>query len=110
MVGEVGYLGQRLVANEVRDLGDHPRVPTLLDAVRELGDDDRRLPTTEFFDVGAGAHDDATSARPVGITDPAAADDDRAGRKVRALDVFHQILDVRLGSVDQLHDRVDRFA
>ena len=34
----------------------------------------------------------------------------RAGREVGALEVLHQVLDVRLGLVDQLHDRVDRLA
>ncbi len=31
-----------------------------------------------------------------------------AGREVGALDVLHQVLDVRVGLVDQLQDRVDR--
>ena len=34
----------------------------------------------------------------------------RAGREVGALDVLHQVLDVRVGLVDQLHDRVDDLA
>jgi hypothetical protein len=43
VVGEIRDLGQDLVVDEVRDLLDHPGVPALLDAVGQLGDDDRRL-------------------------------------------------------------------
>ena len=110
VVGEIRDLRQHLVLDEVGDLLDHAGVAALLHPVRELGDDDRRLAAAELLDVRPRTHDDAAAAGPVRVPDARAADDDRAGRKVRALDVFHQILDVRLGSVDQLHDRVDRFA
>ena len=36
---------------------------------------------------------------------PDAADDDRAGREVGALEVLHQVVDVRVGLVDQLRRR-----
>ncbi len=41
VVREVRDLGQHLVADEVGDLHDHAGVPALLDAVRQLRDDDR---------------------------------------------------------------------
>ena len=85
VVGEVGDLGDHLLVDEVGDLLDHAAVAALLDAVRQLGDDDRALAAAELLDVGAGAHDDAAAAGAVGVADPRAADDDRAGREVRAL-------------------------
>ena len=108
VVGEVGDLRDHLVVDQVGDLLDHPGVAALLDPVRQLGDDDRALSAAELLDVGASAHHDPAPARPVGVADPAATDDDRAGREVGALHVLHQVLDVRVGLVDQLHDRVDR--
>src|SRR5207247_1620913 len=64
----------------------------------------------ELLDVGARAHDDAAAAGPVRVADAGAADDDSPGRKVRPLEVLHQLLDVRVGVVDQLQNRVDRLA
>ena len=88
-------LAQHLVVDEVRDLLDDAGVAALLHAVRKLGDDDRVLAAAELLDVRAGAHDDPAATRAIRVSDPRAADDDRAGREVRALDVLHQILDVR---------------
>ena len=110
VVGEVGDLGEHLVVDEVGDLLDHAGVAALLHAVRQLGDDDRALAAAQLLDVGARAHDDAAAARAVRVADAGAADDDRAGREVGALDVLHQVLDVRVGLVDQLHDRVHDLA
>ena len=110
MVGEVGDLGDHLLVDEVGDLLDHAAVAALLDAVGQLGDDDRALAAAQLLDVGARAHDDPAAARAVGVADPGAADDDRAGREVGALDVLHQVVDVRVGLVDQRDDRVDRLA
>ena len=95
VVGEVGDLGEHLVVDEVGDLLDHAVVAALAHAVRQLGDDDRALAAAQLLDVGAGAHDDAAAAGAVGVADAGAADDDRAGREVGALDVLHQVLDVR---------------
>ena len=110
VVLEVGDLGQHLVADEVGDLHDHAGVAALLDAVRELGDDDRRLAAAQLLDVGARAHDDAAAAGAIRVADPAAADDDRAGREVGPLDVLHQPFDGDLRVVDHRDDRVDRLA
>ena len=108
VVLEVGDLGDHLLANEVGDLRDHAAVPALLHAVRELGDDDRVLPSSQLLDVGARTHDDPAAAGPVRVADPRAADDDRAGREVRALDELHEVLDARGRLVDERDDRVDR--
>ncbi len=110
VVGDVGDLRQHLLVHEVGDLLDHAVVAALLDAVRKLGDDDRALAAAHLLDVRTGPHHDAATAGAVGVANARAADDDRAGREVRALDVLHQGLDVRRGVVDQRHDRVDRLA
>ncbi len=110
VVLEVRDLGQHLVADELGDLHDHARGATLFHAVRQLGDDDRRLAAAQLLDVGARAHDDAAAAGAIRVADPAAADDDRAGREVGTLDVLHQALDVDLRVVDHRHDGVDRLA
>ena len=75
VVGEIGDLGDHLLVDEVGDLLDHAAVAALLDAVRQLGDDDRALAAAELLDVGAGAHDDAAAARAVGVADA------RSGRR-----------------------------
>ena len=58
----------------------------------------------------ARAHDDPAAAGAVRVADPLAAEHDRPGREVGALHVLHQVVDVRLRLVDQLHDRVDDLA
>ncbi len=99
-----------LVLDELGDLADDAVVAALLDAVRKLGDDDRGLAAAQLLDVRARAHDDAAAAGAVRVADPAAADDERAGREVGALDVLHQALDVDLRVVDHRDDGVDRLA
>ena len=68
------------------------------------------LPPRRLLDVGARAHHDPAAARAIRVANAGAPDDDRAGRKVGPLHVLHQVLDVRVGLVDQRHDRVDRLA
>src|SRR5262249_60386868 len=109
-VGKVGDLRPHLLVDEVGDLLDHTVVAALAYAVGQLGDDDRRLAAAQLLDVGAGAHDDAATAGAVGVADAGPAENDRAGRKVRAFHVLHQVLNVGLGLVDQLDDGVDRLA
>src|SRR5207247_3248867 len=108
VVGEVGDLRQHLVVDELGDLPDQALVAALLDPVRKLGDNDRGLPAAQLLDVCAGADNDPPAAGAIGVANATPADDDPARRKVGAPDVSHQLLDVRVRLVDQLHDRVDR--
>ena len=108
VVGEIGDLGDHLLVDEIGDLLDHAAVAALLDAVGQLGDDDRALAAAKLLDVRARPHDDPAAAGAVGVADPGAADDDGAGREVGPMQVLHQVLDIRVGLVDQLHDCVDR--
>jgi hypothetical protein len=105
-----GDLGEHLVVRELRDLLQDAELAALLHAVRKLGDDDRRPSAAKLLDVRPRAHDDASAARPVGVADPRAPDDDPAGRKVRPLYLPHERVDVRARVVDQRHDGVDHLA
>ena len=107
---QVGDLREHLVVDELGDLRDHAALAALLHAVGKLGDDDRALAAAQLLDMRARAHDDAAAARAVGVANAGTADDDRAGREIGALDVLHQVLDVRVGLVDQRHDRADHLA
>jgi hypothetical protein len=60
--------------------------------------------------VRASAHDHAAAAGAVGLLDALAADDDRAGREIGALDVLGQLLDVGGRIVDHRDDRVYHLA
>ncbi len=95
VVGEVGDLGEHLVVDEIGDLLDHAVVAALLHAVGELGDDDRAACRRAAPRCGP-ARASRSRPRPVRYASriPLAADDDRAGREVRALDVLHQLVDV----------------
>jgi hypothetical protein len=98
-------LGERPGLDEVGDLFDDTAFAGLPDTVRELGDDDRALSAAQLLDVRAAPYCDASPAGAVRVTDAAAPYDRAAGRKVRALDVLGQALDVDRGVVDH---RVDR--
>src|SRR5207249_3365536 len=91
----------------VRDLLDHTALAGLAYAVRQLGDDDRALATAQLLDVRAAAHRDAAAARSIRVPNAAAPDDRPAGRKIGALDVLRQALDVDRGVLDHGNDSVD---
>ena len=62
------------------------------------------------LDGGAPAHDDRAAAGVIGGADAAAAQDDAAGREVRARHVLHQLVDGDLGIVDAGDAGVDHLA
>jgi hypothetical protein len=61
-VAEARDLGERPRLDELRDLGDHAVVTTLLHAVRELRDDDRGPAAALLLGVRAGTHHHAAAA------------------------------------------------
>ncbi len=109
-VAEPRDLGEHPALDELGHLGDHALVAALLDAVRELADHDRATAAALLLGVRAGTHDDAAAARAVRLLDPVAAEDDRAGREVGALDVLGQLLDVDGRVVDQRDQGVGHLA
>ena len=84
-----------------------PASPPFFTPYGSSRDDDRGLAAAQLFDVRPRSHDDAAAAGPVRLADPLAAEDDPAGREVRALDVLAQTLDVDVRVVDHRHHPVD---
>ena len=99
-----------LFAHQFGDLFDQAARAALLDHEGQLGDDDRLLALLERLDVGARLDAHTTAAGLVGVFDAGAAEDDPAGREVRALDVAHQALDLHVRIVDVGDRRVDHLA
>ncbi len=114
LVAEVGDLLQAAVLDLLGDLLDQAAAVVAPVALRHLvghlGDDDRLLALAQRLDVRPSAHDHAAAAGLVGVLDAAVADDDAAGREVRALDVPHQPADLDLRVVDVGDRGVDRLA
>src|SRR5207245_11045668 len=92
------------------DLADHAALPGRADAVGKLGHDDRALAAAQLLDVCAAAHRDPAAARPVRVANAAAPDDRPAGRKVGALDVLREPLDVDVRVLDHGDDSLDDLA
>ncbi len=84
VVLELGDAGDLLLVDELGDLLDHAAVATLLHRVRQLRDDDRLAPAPDVLGVRLAAHPHAPATGLVGVEDPRAAEDDPAGREVRA--------------------------
>ena len=74
------------------ELGDLLREGVGVDLVGQLGDDEA-LPVVDLLDLHDRPHDDRAAPGAVGVLDAAAAQDQRAGREVRALDALHQRLE-----------------
>ena len=92
------------------DLLDQVAAATLLHLVGQLGDDDRLFALRERLDVGAGLHAHAPPAGRISVADAVAPKDDPARRKVRALHVAHQAVDVDRRVVHVCDPRDDRLA
>ena len=92
VVLDVRDAGELLVGDQVGDLLDEAAVAALLDHEGQLGDDDRLLAAADVLDRRLRAHAHAAAAGLVGVADALPAEDDAAGREVRAGDVLHQLL------------------
>lgn len=105
-VGDRRDAGDALILHEFGDLLDE--LP-LVDRVRNLGDDDL-LDAVLLDDVGLRAQLYAAASGLVELAHRIAAANDRAGRKIRAGQVLHELVDRRLRIVEQTDRRVDDFA
>ena len=103
-----GDLGELLLGEQLGDLADDAAVAALLDHERQLGDDDRLLALRISSMCARGAHAHAAAAGLVGVADAGQAEDDAAGREVRALHVLHQAGGVDVRVVDEGDRRRDR--
>ena len=73
----------------------------------QLGDHDALAPRGHRLDPGGGAHPEAAAAGLVGVADAVEPDDLAAGRQVGAGDEAHQRVEVGLGVLDQVPQRLD---
>ena len=89
LVADVRDAGEATLLDQ---LGDLLREGVGVDLVGQLGDD-QALPVVDLLHLDDRAHDDRTAAGAVGVLDALAAQDERAGREVRALDALHERLE-----------------
>ena len=94
LVANVGDALEPLVAHLLGHGGDEL---ALVDLIRQLRHNDPLAVLAEFLKFGARTDGDLAAAGGVGGADAAAAHDDAPGREIRALDVLHQVCQLRLG-------------
>ncbi len=83
----------------------------LVDLIGDFGDDDLlAIALAHVLDRGFGANLETAAACAEGVEDSLAAEDETAGGKVRALDDFHDLVELRFGMADQKDGGVDDFA
>ena len=107
VVLHVGDVPQPAGAHE---LGDLLREAGLVHLVRELGHDDALPPVGPLLDGADRANLDRATPGLVRFPEAFGAHHDGARREVGALDELHQVLRLRLGVVDEVHDGVDHLA
>ena len=109
-VGFVAQLGDAfdlLLAHQLGDALDHGG---LVHLVRNFGDDDRFALLADGLDLDLAAHHDRAAAGVIGAADARAAEDDAAGREIRARHDLDQLVDAERRIVDQRHAGVDHLA
>ena len=106
-VADVGNALDALVAHQLGHLLDHRR---LVHLERDFGDDDRLAVAAHLLDRNLAAHDDRAAPGRIGAVDAGAAEDDAAGREVRAGNDLHQFRQVHRRIVDQRDRAVDDLA
>ena len=107
LVAQVGDALDLLLAHQLGDLLDHRR---LVHLIGNLGDDDGLALLAQRLDLGLAAHDDGAAAEVIGGADAGAAENERAGREIRAGDDLHELVDAERGIVDQREAGVDDLA
>src|SRR5690606_9782521 len=111
LVGLVTQLGNALDLLFLDQLGDLLDQPRLVHLVRNLGNDDGLLATTlHILDFCTGTGVDTATAGAIRLHDAGATVDDAGGGEIRALDVFHQLIDGQLAVLDQRQTAIDHFA
>ena len=109
----VGFVAQRgnaldlLVAHQFADALDQVR---LVHLIGNFGDDDRFALAAQRLEFDLAAHDDGAAAEMIGGADALAAENDAAGREIRARHDVDQILDRQRRIVDQRDAGIDHLA
>ncbi len=105
LVADVADALQLLLAHQVGDLLDEPRLVHLVGNLRD--DDALTVALLGGLDLRAGTDGDLPAARLVGADDALAAGDDAGGGEVRPGDELHQVPDGGLGVVDEVQRPVE---
>ena len=109
----VGFVAQRrdafdlLVAHQFADALDQMR---LVHLIGNFGNDDRLALAAQGLELDLAAHHDRAAAEMVGGADALAAENDAAGREIRARNDADQVVDRQRRIVDQRHAGVDHLA
>ena len=106
LVADVADAVDALGLDEVDHIFQQQRA---VDLIGQLSDDDARPPAL-FLEMRFRAHADAAAAGHIRLADTGGAVDGAVGRKIRPLDVLHQLGDRAVGVVDHIHRRVDDLA
>ena len=107
LVAQIGDALDLLFAHEFGDALDQRR---LVDLIGDLGDDQRLAVLAQRFRADPRPHDDRAASGRVGGADAGAAEDEAAGREIRAGQHFHQLLDRGVRLVHHQEHRVDALA
>ena len=115
LVGKVAHAGDAGEGFFVHQLGDALLEGGTVDAVGDLADDDERFAVFVFFDLDLAAESHRAAAGGKVAFDATDAADFGRNRKVRALDVLHQLgqrdlrlIDLRADAIDHLAEVVGR--
>ncbi|GAA3101960.1 hypothetical protein GCM10020001_018730 [Nonomuraea salmonea] len=98
-VFEVGDALQLLAGHELFDLGDHALGTHV---VRQLGDDDALAPRRDLLDRALGPHAERAAPGLVGVAHALQPDDLPARRQVGPRHEPHQLVERRVGLLDQV--------
>ena len=107
LVGLVAHVGDALDALLVYQLGDLLLQGALVDHVGNLGKDQAVTAGLGRLHMSLGAHRDGAAAGLVGLLDALGAHDDGARGEVRAGHDLHELVDRRIGVVDQVAGGLD---
>ena len=106
VVLDVGNALDLVILDQFAEVDEHL---TLVDAVRQLGDDDLLAPVLLRDDFGLCADLERGAAGDVHLADGGAPADDGARGEVGALDELHEVVDRAVGMVDLPLDGVAEF-
>ena len=104
LVADVGDAFDLLVLDQLGGPLDQPR---LVDLIRNLRDDDLLAILAHVLDRGPRPHHERSSAGAVRFQDSCPPVNKSAGRKIRPGNHLHQLVERRLGMLDQLDRGVD---
>ena len=107
LVADIADAFKTLVMHQLGDLRDQHG---LIDHVRDFRHDDALTAVRHRLDFRFGARDDTAAAGGIRVVNALAAEDDTAGREIRAFDALHQLLRGHIRVVDHLNHAVDDLA